>query len=241
MKRIICKSYEEVSLVGALVMAQQIYEKPNSVLGLATGSTPLGLYKALIQMHKRGDLDFSSVTTFNLDEYYPIPKSNDQSYDYFMWENFFSHLYIDRDNVHLPNGEADDPERECQRYDAAIQAAGGIDMQLLGIGVNGHVGFNEPDELLALHTHVTDLTQSTIEANARFFASADEVPCRALTMGMGNILSARKILILISGENKAPIVKQLFADVITPQVPASFLRLHHDVTYVLDEAAAQSL
>ena len=241
MKRIVCKSYEEVSLVGALVMAQQIYAKPDSVLGLATGSTPLGLYKALIQMHKRGDLDFSNVTTFNLDEYYPIAKSNAQSYDYFMWENFFSHIYIDRSNVHLPNGEADDPERECLRYDAAIQAAGGLDIQLLGIGINGHIGFNEPDEVLSLNTHVTGLTSSTVEANARFFDSAADVPRQALTMGMGNILSAKKILILISGENKAPIVKQLFANVITPQVPASILRLHHDVTYVLDEAAAQGL
>ncbi len=241
LQKIICKNYEELSQIAAFVMAGQIHEKPNSVLGLATGGTPVGMYANLSRMHQRGDLDFSHVTTYNLDEYYPIQKTNRQSYDFFMWDNLFSHVNIDRSNIHLPNGEAPDPELECRAYDAAIQNAGGIDMQLLGIGVNGHIGFNEPADELVLPTHVTGLTESTIEANARFFATRDEVPKQALTMGIGPIMAAKRILLIISGENKAPVVARLFSGRVTTQVPASLLMMHPHVVVVLDQAAAASL
>jgi len=238
MERIICANYNEVSLLGAAIIGAQIRRDPRCTLGLATGSTPVGMYKRLIDMHKRSGLDFSGVTTYNLDEYYPIKKSNDQSYDYFMWENLFSHINIKRENVHLPNGECDDPERECVTYEQRLDANGGVAIQVLGIGVNGHVGFNEPDKALKLATHLTDLTPSTIEANARFFSSIDEVPTKALTMGMGTIMKARSILLLITGESKAPIAAKLFEGLISTEVPASFLHLHPDVTVLLDEAAA---
>jgi glucosamine-6-phosphate deaminase len=241
MQRIICKNYEEVSVVGASFLARQICQKPCCALGLATGSTPVGMYKRLIEIYQKGDVDFSGVTTFNLDEYYPIKKSNDQSYDYFMWDNLFSHVNVRRENVHIPNGECADPEAECVEYEKRIVAYGGIDIQVLGIGVNGHIGFNEPARELKLATHLADLTPSTIEANSRFFSSKDEVPTKALTMGMGTIMKARSVLLLITGEGKAAIAKKIFSGGVTTEAPASFLHLHPDVTVLLDEAAATLL
>ena len=196
MKLIKCKDYNEVSAAAANITAAQIKEKPGSVLGLPTGSTPLGMYKKLIEMNKSGEIDFSPVITFNLDEYYPISADNDQSYYYFMHKNFLT--YGNTQNIHILNGEADDPERECGDYEAMIENAGGIDLQVLGIGQNGHIGFNEPDDFLISATHKTHLTESTVKANSRFFSSIDEVPIYALTMGVGSILKAKKI-ILISG------------------------------------------
>lgn len=238
MKTIICKDYDEMSRVAAYVMSEQIRSKPECVLGLATGSTPVGMYSALADMHKRLGLDFSKVTSFNLDEYYPIDPKNDQSYMYFMWDNLFSKVNINKAGVNILNGEAKDPEAECDAYEKKIAAAGGIDIQVLGIGLNGHIGFNEPDENMLVKTHKTGLTESTIEANSRFFSSAAEVPRHALTMGMGSIMSAKKILLLISGSGKAQVVKKLFEGTITTSCPATLLHLHPDVTLVMDEPAA---
>lgn len=241
MKRIVCKNYEEMSRLGAYVYAEQIWRKPNSVLGFATGGTPEGMYKCLVDMYVGGMVDFSKVTTFNLDEYYPMSKVSDQSYDYFMWSKLFSHINVKRENVHLPNGGAADPQKACDDYESLIERSGGMDLQLLGIGNNGHIAFNEPDDELYVSTHVAELTENTIEANARFFASADEVPRRALTMGIGSIMGAKRVLMLIAGKNKAPVVKKMFSGVVTPQVPASLLQLHPDVVVLLDEAAASML
>ena len=241
MKKIICKNYDELSRVAAGIVARQIWAKPETVLGLATGGTPLGMYANLSQMHATNDLDFSQVVSFNLDEYYPIAKENRQSYDFFMWDNLFSHINIHRDNVNIPDGSAADPEKECAAYDQKIAAAGGIDLQVLGIGVNGHIGFNEPDTALLMPTHRTALTDSTIEANARFFGSADDVPRHALTMGMESIFNAKMILMLISGENKAAVVREMFSGKVSPQVPASLLALHPNVMVVMDQGAAKLL
>ncbi|MCL2390087.1 MAG: glucosamine-6-phosphate deaminase [Endomicrobia bacterium] len=241
MERIICKNYDEVSLLGANILAKRIKENPKSILGLATGSTPVGMYKKLVEMHSKNGLDFSEIRTFNLDEYYPIKKSNEQSYDFFMWDNLFSHINIKRENVHLPNGESADPEKECIAYERMLAEAGGVDIQVLGIGINGHIGFNEPENELKLATHLTSLTPSTIDANSRFFRNIEDVPTKALTMGMGTIMKAKSILLLITGENKAPVVKKLFSGVATTGVPASFLHLHSNVIVLLDEAAAKLL
>lgn len=241
MEKIICKNDEEVSLYGAVLIAEQVRKNPYSILGLATGSTPVGMYRKLVEMHQRGGLDFSGVNTFNLDEYYPIKKSSDQSYDYFMWDNLFSHINIKRENVHIPNGECLDPEKECVAYEQRMKEAGQIDIQVLGIGVNGHIGFNEPEQELKLQTHLTDLTPSTVDANSRFFSSIEEVPAKAITMGMGSIMKARSVLLLITGAHKAEIAAKLFSGVVTTEVPASFLNLHPQVTVLLDEAAAASL
>ena len=241
MDKIILADYDEVSMYGAVLLAEQIRQKPHTVLGLATGSTPVGMYMKLVDMHKRSGLDFSSVRTFNLDEYYPIKKSSDQSYDYFMWNNLFSHINIKGQNVHIPNGECEDPSEECAAYERAIADVGRIDIQVLGIGVEGHIGFNEAEEELQLDTHLTGLSPSTIEANARFFAKASDVPDRALTMGVGTIMRARAILLLITGENKATVAKKLLSGGITTKLPASMLHMHDNVTVLLDEAAASLL
>ena len=231
MKKIVCKNYDEMSKEGAKIIAAQIASKPDSVLGLATGSTPIGLYKCLVD----DKIDFSKVSTYNLDEYYPLSKSNDQSYQYFMDHNLFDHINVK--SMDIPNGEASDAVAECKRYDAAIEAAGGIDLQLLGLGPNGHIGFNEPDEELSVGTHMVELTQSTIDANSRFFESKDDVPRHALTLGMGGIMKAKKILVVASGKNKADIVKKMFSGVVTTKIPATLLQLHNDVTVIVDEEA----
>ena len=203
----------------------------------AAGSTPIGLYKQLVEWFEKGDLDFSKVQTVNLDEYKGLNRENDQSYYYFMHDNLFDHINIPEENTHLPNGMEMDSEKECARYTKLIQSMGGVDLQLLGIGHNGHIGFNEPSESFDKEVHCVNLTQSTIEANKRFFASADDVPKQAYTMGIKTIMQAKKILIVANGEGKADIVRDAFFGPITPQIPASVLQLHNDVTLVADEAA----
>mgnify|MGYP002673180134 FL=1 len=231
------KDSADMSREAANIISAQIIMKPDCVLGLATGSTPIGLYKQLIEWYQKGDLDFSEVRTVNLDEYKGISRENDQSYYYFMHQNLFDHVNIPEGNTHLPDGMALDPEKECDRYNNLIQSLGGVDLQLLGIGHNGHIGFNEPGDSFDKQVHCVNLTESTIEANKRFFASADEVPRQAYTMGIGNILQAKKILVVANGEGKAEIVKKAFFGPVTPQVPASILQLHQDVVLVADEAA----
>ena len=228
----IAKDYDEMSKIGAQIMASQILFKPNAVLGFATGSTPVGMYKELINLHKQGILDFSQVTTYNLDEYYPIKRGNDQSYFYFMHDNLFNHINLKSNNIHVPNGEAADIQQECDSYEQRLRASG-IDMQLLGIGNNGHIAFNEPSDAFDDTTHVVSLTESTIEANARFFNDASEVPKQAVSMGIGSIMTAKRILFLATGENKAEAVKQMFYGPITSQMPASALRMHRKVDVVL--------
>ncbi len=237
MKVIICESYEEMSQKAADIFAAQLTLKPDSILGLATGSTPVGMYKNLIKMNKEGKIDFSDVKTFNLDEYYPIKRDNSQSYFTFMNENLFSHINIDIANTHVPNGETDDAEAECKEYEKKLSAAGGVDLQILGIGENGHIAFNEPDDALFSYTHVTGLTESTINANSRFFDSPSDVPTKAITMGMASIMSAKKIVLLASGANKKDAVKELLNDKITTSVPATLLKLHPDVVLICDKDA----
>lgn len=231
------KDYEDMSRKAANIISAQVIMKPDCVLGLATGSTPIGLYKQLVEWFEKGDLDFSKVQTVNLDEYKGLNRENDQSYYYFMHDNLFDHINIPKENTHLPNGMEMDSEKECARYTKLIQSMGGVDLQLLGIGHNGHIGFNEPSESFDKEVHCVNLTQSTIEANKRFFASADDVPKQAYTMGIKTIMQAKKILIVANGEGKADIVRDAFFGSITPQVPASVLQLHNDVTLVADEAA----
>lgn len=232
-----CKDYNEISRVAAAMLAETVKLRPHAVLGLATGSTPLGTYRELIRMYEAGELDFSGVTTVNLDEYYPIAPDNHQSYRYFMNDNLFEHINVDRAHTYVPDGLAADPEKACRRYEEILASVGQVDIQLLGIGQNGHIGFNEPADSLVTATHVTELTPSTIAANARFFASEAEVPTRALTMGMGTILRARQILILANGEAKREAVATMLAGGLTTSCPASFLNLHPDVTLICDGAA----
>lgn len=235
------KDYEEMSRKAAGIVSAQIIMKPDCVLGLATGSTPVGLYKQLIEWYRNGDLDFSGVRTVNLDEYKGISRENDQSYYYFMHQNLFDHVNIPAGNTHLPDGMEPDSEKECRRYEELIQSMGSVDLQLLGIGHNGHIGFNEPADAFDKLVHCENLTQSTIEANKRFFASAEEVPRQAYTMGIQTIMRSKKILIIANGEGKADIVRDAFFGPITPMVPASVLQLHNDVTLVADEAALSKI
>ena len=241
MRIIKTKTYEEMSAIAAGIIGGQVLLKPNCVLGLATGSSPIGAYKDLVKNYEDGILDFSEVRTVNLDEYCGLDGTNPNSYRYFMNDNLFDHVNIDKANTHVPNGHADDLEEEAVRYESFIQSLGGIDLQLLGIGHNGHIGFNEPGDGFVKETHVVDLTESTIEANARFFASADEVPKQALTMGIGCIMQARRVLLIASGADKAEAIYQAVCGPITPQCPASILQLHSDVVIVGDEAALSKL
>ena len=241
MKVYIGKNYDEMSRIAANVLSAQVMMKPDCVLGLATGSTPIGTYKVLIERCAAGDLDFSQVKSINLDEYVGLSGEHDQSYRYFMNNNLFNHINIDKANTNVPNGLAEDVDAECERYNNVINTLGPIDIQVLGMGHNGHIGFNEPDDHFPLETHKVDLAQSTIDANARFFASADEVPRQALTMGIKTIMQAKKVLVVVSGKDKAEIVKKAFAGPVTPQVPASILQMHPDVILVADEAAASLL
>ena len=237
MKTIVCKTYEEMSARAAEIIADVMKANPACVLGLATGSTPVGTYKELIQKNQAGEIDFSAVTTVNLDEYYPISPDNDQSYRYFMNVNLFDHVNIDKTNTYVPDGTAADPVEACAAYEALVAKVGPADIQVLGIGQNGHIGFNEPDAALEVATHVTGLTESTIQANARFFASVEDVPTKALTMGIGTILSAKKIIILANGAAKAHAVAKMLAGKLDTSCPASMLNLHADVTVICDEAA----
>ncbi|MCL2773684.1 MAG: glucosamine-6-phosphate deaminase [Oscillospiraceae bacterium] len=206
----------------------------NFVLGLPTGSTPIGMYERLIEMNRAWEVDFSKVTTFNLDEYYPIKRDNSQSYYKFMFDNLFGKINIDKKNINILSGEVSDADSECLEYEKKIEAAGGIDLMVIGLGANGHIGFNEPGDFLIPYTHATDLTQDTREKNMRFFNSLDEVPSKALTMGMGSILKAKKILMLVSGESKKEAFKNLLDGKITTKIPVSFLHLHRDVTVLSD-------
>ena len=231
------KNYEDMSRKAANIISAQVILKPDCVLGLATGSTPLGTYANLIDWYKKGDLDFSQVSSVNLDEYRGLPADNDQSYRYFMKTNLFDQVNIDQSKTYVPNGMEKDSDKACRDHDEIIQELGGIDLQLLGLGLNGHIGFNEPADEFPKGTHCVDLTQSTIEANSRFFASIEEVPTQAYTMGIQNIMLAKKILIIASGANKAEIIAKAFLGPVTPEVPASILQMHPDVTLVADEAA----
>ena len=231
------KDYEEMSRKAAAVIASQIIAKPDSVLGLATGSTPIGTYKNLVAAYNAGDLDFSQIKSANLDEYRGITKDNDQSYYYFMNHNLFQHVNIDPANTNIPDGTNSDADAECARYEKVIESLGGVDLQLLGLGHDGHIGFNEPCDHFDKTTHCVDLTEMTIEANKRFFASIDDVPRQAYTMGCGTIMKAKKILILVSGADKADILYQVVNGPVTPQVPPSILQFHPDVILIADEAA----
>ncbi|OUP50465.1 glucosamine-6-phosphate deaminase [Lachnoclostridium sp. An181] len=237
MRIIKTEDYNEMSRKAANIIAAQVISKPNCVLGLATGSTPIGTYKRLVEMYEAGDLDFSGVKTANLDEYKGLTRDNDQSYYFFMHDNLFNHVNIDPENTNIPDGTKEDAEKECAAYEELIKELGGVDLQLLGLGHNGHIGFNEPADDFPVATHCVDLQESTIEANKRFFASIDDVPRKAYTMGIGTIMNADKILILVSGEDKADIVAKAFFGPVTPQVPASVLQLHKNVTLIADAAA----
>ncbi len=235
------KDYDAASRKAAHIIAAQITLKPDCVLGLATGSTPIRTYEFLIDMCKNDDLDFSKVSSINLDEYKGLEASHNQSYRYFMDTHLFNHINIDKTRTFVPNGIEPDSKKACEDYDAIIQACDGIDLQLLGLGHNGHIAFNEPSTSYSFGTHCVDLTESTIEANKRFFASADEVPRQAYTMGIGSIMSAKKILLLVSGSAKAEILARVLNGTISPDVPASILRLHPDVIVVADEEALSKL
>ncbi len=235
MKYIKVKTYEELSEKAAQLIKAQIVMKPDCVLGLATGSSPVGTYKKLVEANKNGEIDFAEVTSVNLDEYAGLDGTNDQSYRYFMNDNLFDHVNIDKEKTFVPNGKAADLAKEGEEYDARIKALGGIDLQLLGIGLDGHIGFNEPCEMFVGPTHEVVLDESTIEANARFFASRDDVPKKAITMGMMSIMQAKKILLVANGANKKEILEKAIFGPITPEVPASILQLHPDVTFIYSE------
>lgn len=237
MRIILCNDYNEMSEQAAKLVSSQIILKPECVLGLATGSTPIGLYERLAELYKSGEIDFSKVVSFNLDEYYPIKRDNSQSYFTYMNENLFSKVNIKSENTHIPNGETDNPELECENYEKMIEEFGGIDLQILGIGQNGHIGFNEPDDNLNSYTHLTKLTKSTIEANSRFFETEDEVPKYALTMGISTILKSRKIILLASGKNKSHAVRELLTPEINTETPATMLKVHPDVVLICDKDA----
>ena len=231
------RDYEDMSLKAAGIVADLIRKKPDAVLGLATGSSPIGLYKALIDMYQRGELDMSGVTTANLDEYVGLSPDNEQSYRYFMDHYLFDHVNIDKARTFVPDGMAEDADAECRRYEALLSKIGERDLQLLGLGLDGHIGFNEPSKAFSDVTCCVELDQSTIEANKRFFSSAEEVPGKAYTMGIGTIMRAKKILMVVNGEAKADILEKVIRGPVCPGVPASILRFHRDVTIVADEAA----
>lgn len=231
------KDYQEMSRKAANIMFAQMIQKPDSVLGLATGSTPVGIYQQLVEWYRKGDLDFSKIRSVNLDEYKGLSADNDQSYAYFMRKNLFDHVNINPENTNIPNGLEEDAQMECGRYNSVIQELGGIDLQLLGIGNNGHIGFNEPGEVFEAETHCVALTENTIQANARFFEKIEDVPRFAYSMGIKNIMQARSILLVASGESKAEALEKTIYGPISPAVPASILQLHNQVFIVADEAA----
>ena len=241
MKLIRAKDYADVSLKAANIIASVVTLKPDCVLGLATGSSPVGTYKELNKKYEAGELDFSQVKTVNLDEYVGLSKDHDQSYAYFMRDNLFDHVNIDQTNCNIPSGRTENPEAECANYDKLIASLGGTDLQLLGMGPNGHIGFNEPDEVFFPATHCVKLADSTIDANARFFATRDDVPKQAYTMGIWGIMQAKKVLMVVNGKNKAQAVKAALTGPVDPKVPASILQLHPDFTMVADEEALSLL
>ncbi len=236
--RVYCaKDYNHASRVAANIISAQVIIKPDCVLGLATGSTPIGTYEELIRRYEKGDLDFSKVHSINLDEYRGLSPENDQSYRYFMNTHLFDKINIDKKNTYVPDGLEPDKEKACRDYEEIIRVHGGVDLQVLGLGHNGHIGFNEPGSVFEKETHGVTLSETTREANARFFSSMDEVPTEAYTMGIGSIMQAKKIIVIVTGEGKREIVKKAFQGPITPDVQASVLQLHNDVILVGDEAA----
>lgn len=241
MRIIRAKDYDDMSRKAAAIIAAQVIMKPDCVLGLATGSSPIGTYANLVEGYEKGDLDFSGITTVNLDEYKGLPRENDQSYYYFMNHHFFSKVNVDPERTFLPDGTETDSDKACREYNQIIASVGGVDLQLLGLGHNGHIGFNEPNTVFEAETHCVDLAPSTVEANKRFFASIDDVPRQAYTMGIRTIMQAKKVLVVVSGKDKAAAVKAAFFGPITPQVQGSVLQLHNDVTVVADEDALSEI
>ena len=241
MRLIETKDYDDMSRKAANIISAQIILKPDSVLGLATGSSPIGTYDQLVDWYEKGDLDFSKVSTVNLDEYRGLDRANKQSYYFFMHQHLFDRVNIDKSRTNVPDGTQPNAMKECKRYEQMIESLGGIDLQLLGLGHNGHIGFNEPCDVFEKETHCVDLTESTIEANRRFFTSVQEVPKQAYTMGIHTIMQAKKIVVVVSGEDKADILKKAFYGKVTPFVPASILQMHPDVTVVADEAALSKI
>jgi len=241
MEVVICPSYEDLSKAAARTVAQLVRAKPNAVLGGATGSSPVGLYKELIRMHKEENLDFSHVTTFNLDEYVGLPQHHPQSYHYFMFDNLFKHINVPPENVHVPSGTSHDHEAFCTWYEERIKECGGIDLQILGIGSDGHIAFNEPGSSLASRTRKVTLAQPTIDDNARFFEKRSDVPIHAISMGVGTILEARKLLMVVNGASKADALAAAVEGPVTCMCTASALQLHPDAIVFTDEAAASKL
>lgn len=241
MRVVTARDYDQMSRKAAYIFAAQLVRKPDSVLGLATGDTPKGLYRELVRMYREGDIDFSSASSFNLDEYVGLRPDDPQSYRHYMREQLFSRVNIRPESTSVPDGTAGDLEAECVRYESALRRAGGADIQVLGLGTDGHIGFNEPDQEFPAATRIVRLDESTIEANSRFFRSREEVPTMAITMGIGTIMSARSIVLLASGRSKAEPVRGMVRGPITPRLPASVLQLHPDVTVILDEEAASLL
>ncbi len=238
----VVEHYDEMSEVAANLVAGTIKDKKDAVLGLATGSTPEGMYARMVEMHRRKLIDFSTVTTFNLDEYIGLEPDHPQSYHYYMNRNLFDHVNIDPENISIPYSGSDKGlEETCRKFDERIEQAGGIDLQVLGIGVNGHIGFNEPARHLKAGTHLVELAEETIEANSRFFQSKDEVPRKAITMGMGSIMKAGKVLLMASGINKAEAVRDSLSGLVSTKTPASLLQLHRDIVIVIDREAASLL
>ena len=237
MEIIRARDYDHMSRQAANILSAQVILHPDSVLGLATGSSPIGTYKQLIKWYEKGDLDFRRVRTVNLDEYVGLAADHEQSYAHFMRVNFFDHINVNLENTNIPNGLNMDEEEECARYNAVIRKLGGVDLQLLGLGPNGHIGFNEPGESFTKGTHKVSLTDATIQANKRFFASESDVPRYAYTMGILDIMQAERVVMVVSGAGKAGIVREAFFGPVTPRVPASILQLHKNFTLVADEAA----
>lgn len=241
MRIIRTEDYQAMSAQVAALIAAQVVSKPDSVLGLATGSTPIGAYHLLAEWHKKGMLSFAQIRSVNLDEYCGLAPDHEQSYRRFMGETLFDHIDIKPENTHVPNGLAEDFTAECARYDGLIARLGGVDLQLLGLGHNGHIGFNEPGASFVLPTHPVSLSESTIGANSRLFASRDDVPRQAITMGVGSIMRAKRVLVAVSGADKADVVTRAFSGPVTPEVPASILQLHPDVVLVGDRAVLSEL
>ncbi|GIP32736.1 glucosamine-6-phosphate deaminase [Paenibacillus sp. J2TS4] len=234
-------SNEELNEAAAGLLTATLHQKANAVLGLATGSTPIGVYEKLVEFYKKGRVSFQSATTFNLDEYVGLPRDHAESYYTFMNTRLFQHIDLPEANAHIPDGHADDPQQECERYDRMIGQAGGIDVQILGIGHNGHIGFNEPGDTLQSATHLIELHEETRKANARFFASIDEVPTKAITVGLGTIMKSKSILLLARGSDKAEIMRRALRGPIDPQCPASFLQLHPQLIVMTDSEAGRLL
>lgn len=235
------EDYKGMSKKAANMVAGQLNLKSDSILGLATGSTPEGMYRELVELYQKDCIDFSEVTSFNLDEYYQLEETNEQSYVHFMHKHLFDHVNILAENIHIPNGITEHVDELCKEYDQMIEDAGNIDLQILGIGNNGHIGFNEPDVKFEAGTHLVKLDEETIQANARFFESANDVPKKAISMGIRNIMHAKKVILMANGAGKADIIKEMLFGPVTPNVPASVLQLHNDVTIILDQEAAKEI